>query len=179
MFNILNMTKQAEILTEFIDTKTISALSDFLEKEKGYEDSANLIATMFGSSESFSKCSDEFVSKLLTSFKNNLTLLIQKTWVEKSDIALKDQLLYQLDIFLSNDSWKDNYVLFLQLINQAVFLMFGQKPDTPDFAEYTLRIDPEFGIFWWYISSLPQTTDWSEEKCQTAMLLGMYFLANY
>ncbi len=173
------MTKQAEILSEFLDSNTIEALSAFLDKESGFESSANLIATAFGSENDFSKMDAEAISKLVASFKHNLTLLIQKTWVEKSDIALKDQLLYQLDIFLSNDTWKDNYVLFLQLINQAVFLMFGQKPDTPDFAEYTLRIDPEFGIFWWYISNLPPKTEWSEEKCRIAMLLGMYFLANY
>ena len=173
------MTKQAEILSEFLDTNTIEALSAFLDKETGFESSANLIATAFGSDTDFSKMDAETISKLVASFKHNLTLLIQKTWVEKSDIALKDQLLYQLDIFLSNEAWKDNYILFLQMINQAVFLMFGQKPDTPDFAEYTLRIDPEFGIFWWYISNLPPKTEWSEEKCRIAMLLGMYFLANY
>lgn len=173
------MTKQAEILTEFLDSKTIDALSGFLDNATGYEDSANIIAKAFGSGENFTKQNKEAANKLVSSFKSNLTLLIQKTWVEKSDIALKDQLLYQLDIFLGNESWKDNYVLFKQLINQAVFLMFGQKPDTSDFAEYSLRIDPEFGIFWWYISNLPPKTEWSEDKCRIAMLLGMFFLANY
>lgn len=173
------MTKQADILSEFLDSKTISALSDFLEKDSGFEASADLIASAFGASAGFSSKDSDGISKLVSSFKNNLTLLIQKTWVEKSDIALKDQLLNQLDVFLGNDAWKDNYVLFLQMINQAVFLMFGQKPDSDDFAEYTLRIDPEFGIFWWYISNLPPKTEWSEEKCRVAMMLGMYFLANY
>ena len=76
-------------------------------------------------------------------------------------------------------TWLENYGLFRQIINQAVFLMFGQPTDSPDFAEYTLRIDPEFGIFWWYISNLPDSITWAEEKCKIAMLLGMYFLANY
>ena len=173
------MTKQADEISDFLDSKTIESLSTFLEKEKGYEASADIIAVAFGANEGFSKIKKDGIAKLVASFKNNLTLLIQKTWVEKSDISLKDQLLYQLNIFLSNDSWKDNYVLFLQLINQAVFLMFGQKPDSPEFAEYTLRIDPEFGIFWWYVSNLPPTTEWSEDKCRLAMMLGMYFLANY
>ena len=173
------MTKQADEISEFLDSKTIDALGTFLEKEKGFEASVDIIAIAFGSDKGFSKIKKEGVEKLVSSFKKNLTLLIQKTWVEKSDIALKDQLLYQLEIFLSNDKWSDNYTLFLQLINQAVFLMFGQKPDTPDFAEYTLRIDPEFGIFWWYVSNLPPTTEWSEDKCRLAMMLGMYFLANY
>lgn len=178
-FNILVMIKQADILSEFLDKDTIKALSVFLDKDKEYEPSADLIATAFGSSKSITKLDDDGISKLLASFKNNLTLLIQKTWVEKSDITLKDQLLYQLDILLKDNSWKEDYELFLQVINQAVFLMFGQNPESTDFAEYTLRIDPEFGIFWWYISNLPPKADWSEDKCRVAMLLGMYFLANY
>lgn len=172
------MTKQDDILTEFLDSETISALSSFLENETDYESSADKIAAAFGSGDGFTNMNEDEIAKLVASFKNNLTLLIQKTWVEKSDIALKDQLLYQLNVFLSNDKWNDNYTLFLQLINQAVFLMFGQKPDE-DFAAYSLRIDPEFGIFWWYISNLPPKTEWSEEKCRIAMMLGMYFLANY
>jgi len=173
------MDKRNELLAEFLESNTINALSDFVNKDKGFEKSADVIATAFGANKGFSKMDDERVKKLVSSFKNNLTLLIQKTWVEKSDIALKDQLLYQLDIFLGNEKWKDNYVLFLQMINQGVELMFGQKPDSPEFAEYSLRIDPEFGIFWWYISNLPPKADWSEEKCRLAMMLGMYFLANY
>lgn len=173
------MIKQAEILSEFLDSNTITALSDFLDKAEGYETAADTIACAFGADNNFSNKSDDDIKKLVASFKNNLTLLVQKTWVEKSDIALKEQLLYQLDIFLGNEEWSSNYVLFLQLINQAVFLMFGQKPDTPDFDEYSLRIDPEFGIFWWYISNLPAKADWSEAKCRIAMMLGMYFLANY
>ena len=173
------MIKQADLLSEFLDNDTINALSDFLEKNHGLNISEDKIGKAFGSSKEIKTLHADGIAKLLSSFKNNLTLLIQKTWVEKSDIALKDQLLYQLDILLGNNQWKENYVLFLQVINQAVFLMFGQKPDTPDFAEYTLRIDPEFGIFWWYISNLPPKADWSEEKCRVAMMLGMYFLANY
>ena len=173
------MTKQEEFISEFLDSATIAALKDFIEKSESYYDAADLIAVAFGAEKGFSKMPEDGVNKLVISFKNNLTLLIQKTWVEKSDIALKDQLLYQLNIFLGNESWKNNYVLFKQLINQAVFLMFGQKPDTADFAEYSLRIDPEFGIFWWYISNLPPKTEWSEDKCRVAMMLGMYFLANY
>lgn len=173
------MTKQSEILSEFLDSTTIESLSEFLDKTENYETAADIIAAAFGSGKDFSKMNDDSVSKLLSSFKNNLTLLVQKTWVEQSDISRKDQLLYQLGIFLENQVWKDNYELFLQLINNAVYLMFGQNQETPDFAEYSLRIDPEFGIFWWYISNLPPKADWSEEKCRLAMMLGMYFLANY
>ncbi len=173
------MTKQS-FISEFLDNETINALTFFLENESDFNKSANLIANAFGYSKDFSSMSEESISKLLVSFKNNLTLLIQKTWVEKSDIALKDQLLFQLDQLLKdNQTWLENYGLFRQIINQAVFLMFGQPTDSDEFTEYTLRIDPEFGIFWWYISNLPDSINWAEEKCKIAMLLGMYFLANY
>ena len=57
--------------------------------------------------------------------------------------------------------------------------MFGQSTESDDFVEYSLRIDPEFGIFWWYISNLPPKANWTEEKCRVATLIGMYFLSNY
>ncbi len=173
------MTKEADILSDFLDTKTIDALPAFLDKSTDFESSADLIAIAFGADKDFSKIDEAASEKLVSSFKNNLTLLIQKIWVEKSDIALKDQLLYQLNEFRTKKTWKDDYPHFLQIINQAVFLMFGQDPELDDFAEYSLRIDPEFGIFWWYISNLPKEADWSEEKFRLAMMMGMYFLANY
>ena len=172
------MIKQNELVSEFLEPQAITALSDFIEKNEGYEDAASRIASTFGFDINISSIEQDS-QKLVSSFKNNLNLLVQKIWVEKSDITLKDQLLYKLDVFLSKDSWKDSYDLFLKLVNQAVFLMFGQDPESPDFAEYALRIDPEFGIFWWYISNLPPKCDWTEEKCRVAMMLGMYFIANY
>ena len=71
------------------------------------------------------------------------------------------------------------FKIFLEIIGNAVYLMFGQQTKSDDFAEYSLRIDPEFGIFWNYIQSLPQHTDWESEKYRNAVLLGMFFLANY
>lgn len=175
------MLKQDEFIAEFLDSETIAALSDFINKSEDFNKPANLIATAFGSNDSFAEMDSENIKKLVVSFKHNLTLLIQKTWVEKSDIALKDQLLYQMEQFLKDDSttWASNYDLFRKIIDQAVYLMFGQSTNSPDFAEYSLRIDPEFGIFWWYISSLPVKPEWAEDKCRIAMMLGMYFLANY
>lgn len=165
-----------ELIVDFIDTDTVNAVKVFTNTAENNNSDVEKIAAMFGFAGSFTS-SDE--NKIIESFNKNLKLLIEKTWVEKSDIALKDQLLYQLDEFRTKNSWKDDYASFLNLINQAVFLMFGQDPSSEDFAEYTLRIDPEFGIFWWYISNLPKEADWSEEKCRLAMLLGMFFLANY
>lgn len=167
------------IISEFLEENTISALNKFISDEADLKD-ADSIAEAFGAESGFSSMNEDEINKLVVSFKNNLTLLIQKTWVEKSDMALKDKLLYQLNqLLVADKSWSANYELFRQIIDQAVFLMFGQNTDSDDFAEYTLRIDPEFGIFWWYISSLPDKSEWAEEKNRVAMLLGMYFLSNY
>lgn len=177
----MSTEKANELISEFLDSKTISSLSSFLTSTENYSSYVDIIASAFGYSDSFSKLSEDDTQKLILSFKHNLTLLIQKTWVEQADIGTKDKLLYQLNHFISkeNFSWQDEYPTFLQIINSAVSLMFGQNTTSPDFEEYTLRIDPEFGIFWWYISNLPPKTDWSIEKCRISMMLGMYFLANY
>jgi hypothetical protein len=172
------------LVEEFIDKKTIKALGTFIEsnKDADFSKAADIIAEAFGSdAETFLQESTDDGRKLLVSFKNNLTLLIQKTWVEKTDVELKEQVLYQLEQFRADGkvTWKSSYKPFLEILYNAVYLMFGQQVETEDFPEYALRIDPEFGIFWWYVKSLPQDADWPDEKCRDAILLGMYFLANY
>ncbi len=176
----MNIKNEGSLISEFLEADKIAALSEFLADDENFSEAADKIAEIFGAGKKFSSSDIEAEKKLLSSFKNNLTLLIQKIWVEKSDIEVKEQLLYKLTrLELNGKNYKENYSLFLEIINHAVFLMFGQKTDAPEFREYTLRIDPEFGIFWWYISSLPPQCSWPEQKCRVAMMTGMYFLANY
>jgi len=107
---------------------------------------------------------------------------VQKTWVEKDDVSLKEQVLYKLDQFCSamkDNQWTQNYPAFREIITDIVYLMFGSQAKSKDFNEYALRIDPEFGIFWWYFEQLPVTVDWSNEKSFYVLLVGMFFLANY
>ena len=172
------------LIEEFVDDKTIKALSTFIasNKKSDFNKMTDIIAHAFGFvGESFSQETGKNYKKSITSFVNNLTLLIQKTWVEKTDIELKEQVLYQLEQLHADEvsSWKAIYVPFLDTLYDAVYLMFGQQVRVEEFKEYALRIDPEFGIFWWYVSSLPHDADWDEEKYRDAILLGMYFLANY
>ena len=105
-----------EILLEFIEQKSIDALSLFTKSIDDFEAPADVIAKVFGAKDNFSKMQDEDIKKLVASFKNNLTLLVQKTWVEKSDIALKEKLLYQLEIFLQDYKLLQDYSLFLHII---------------------------------------------------------------
>lgn len=172
----MNLEKVKSLIEEFVDTKTVNAVLSFAQSDDNSTETINSIAAMFGYSGSF-ESEDEH--KLVQSFKNNLKLLIEKTWVEKSDIALKEQILFQLEKFCNESDWTKNFSEFLTILNEAVYLMFGQQTKSGDFGEYSLRIDPGFGIFWWYVKSLPATAEWPVEKCRNAVLLGMYFLANY
>ncbi|MBR0545106.1 MAG: hypothetical protein MSH22_03805 [Spirochaetia bacterium] len=172
----MDLEKVKSLIEEFVDSKTVNAVLSFAQSDDNSTETINSIAAMFGYSGSF-ESEDEH--KLVQSFKNNLKLLIEKTWVEKSDIALKEQILFQLEKFCNESDWTKNFSEFLTILNEAVYLMFGQQTKSGDFGEYSLRIDPGFGIFWWYVKSLPATAEWPVEKCRNAVLLGMYFLANY
>ena len=168
------------ILSDFINLETIQAIQNFTETSENDQKSVDLIAKMFGFTGKFSLQNQEFYDKLTESFTKNLKLLIEKTWVEKSDIAVKQQILYQLEnLFSSPVNWQESYETFLEILDAVVFLMFGQQAKAWDFCEYSLRIDPEFGIFWCYVQNLPKNAEWSQEKYKNAVLLGMYFLANY
>ena len=182
---------KGDLIEQFVDKVSLEAMSQLLSTEDAAKASSaaiQLANTLTGSGEPFrsiatpAKDDTSSEEKLIASFHNNLVLLIQKTWVEKSDEELKAQVLYQLEEFskqLESKAYSASYKLFLGIVSDVVYLMFGSMTRTKDFEDYALRIDPEFGIFWWYIKALPQDATWSEEKTRIAILLGMYFLANY
>jgi hypothetical protein len=174
-----------ELISEFVDSKAIEAVTKIVDSTDPTEINtlAVKIAGIFNADGVFGNIlagTDD--SKIISSFKKNLTLLIQKTWVEKDDEAVKERLLYNLEQFCAyteDGCYADEYVRFGRLLNDVVYLMFGSLSKEPEFDEYTLRIDPQFGIFWWYIKNLPENADFSNEKCRALILIGMYFLANY
>ncbi len=173
----------------FVSSDTIEALNTLLasEDEGTVANAASKLANdTFGAGTAFTAIADKSgdgEEKLISSFHNNMLLLIQKTWVEQSDADLKASVLYKLDEFIKAIKVKEYstiYMQFLDIVNNTVYLMFGSQTKSKDFGDYALRIDPEFGIFWWYITSLPKNnTQWSQDKERIAVLLGMYFLANY
>ena len=176
------------LIEEFVEKKSLDAMDTMLvasEIDKVAEAAVQLADTFNGLGDGFrpiAENSDNAEEKLISSFKNNIILLIQKTWIEKSDEDLKTEVLNQVQDFLSHLSQKDyidSFKLFLEIVNTTVYLMFGSQTKSKDFNDYALRIDPEFGLFWWYIKSLPTDASWTPEKKRIAILLGMYFLANY
>ncbi|WP_318676664.1 hypothetical protein [Treponema sp.] len=176
----------SNIINQIVDQDVRKAIENLLagSSEKEITKAADVIVKDFGASSAlFSKEADDFAEKLISSFQKNLTLLIQKTWVEEADADLKDQVLYKLAEYckvISKGKWSNAYAEFLQIISDVVYLMFGAMTKTDDFMEYALRIDPEFGLFWYYIKSLPtEGAKMDNDKSRVVMLLGMYFLANY
>ena len=178
---------EENLIEQFVDKHSLDAMSLLVETADDGEavTQAVQVSEAFGAAEPFKAIADISTGdgeKLTKSFHRNLQLLIQKTWVEKSDEDLKAQVLYQLDEFckhLESHSYKKAYDLFFTIVDNVVYLMFGSQAKAKEFSEYALRIDPEFGIFWWYMQSLPRNAVWSENKSRIAVLLGMYFLANY
>ena len=179
---------KGNLIEQFVDHSAIEALETLLSTDNPAQANASSIAvanSFNGLGQGFEKIiknpgGEE--EKLISSFYNNLLLLIQKTWVEKSDQELKEQVLYQLKELTSHlerKTYAKAYDLFLKIVDTVVYLMFGAQSKAKDFEEYALRIDPEFGIFWWYIQALPKENAGQEEKSRTCVLLGMYFLANY
>ncbi len=120
--------------------------------------------------------------KLVQSFQKNLGLLVQKTWVEKADEAMKEEMLFRINTLCGNLSRYDYHTSlseFLPVLHDVVYLLFGNLAKSDSFLDYAVRIDPDFGFFWYYINILPSHKDWSEEKCRIAVLLGICFLANF
>ena len=170
------------LIRDFIEKNVIDSLETLLKTDDEGEISASaaVVAAQFGAG--FDISSDENVRRLVTSFRKNVTLLIQKTWVDQSDISLKEEILVKLDKYygaISESKWAQSFAPFTKILSDVIYLMFGEMAKSPDFAEYALRIDPEFGIFWWYVKNLPATNDWSNEKNRAVMLIAMFFLANY
>ncbi len=171
--------KNSDLIKEFIDESVINSLGVLLSSDDINEikKSSKVIASQFG--DDFDPENSE---KLMQSFKKNLSLLIQKTWVEGSDALQKEAVLVRLEKYCSlieQDKWAEGFASFKQILNSVIYLMFGAICKSDEFEEYALRIDPEFGIFCWYEKNLPDTNCWTNEKNKLILLIAMYFLANY
>jgi len=179
------------ILNQCLEPAVLNAMAGMLDLQEKANiiKGAEIIADIFGATPIFniltedpSAQRDTCENNLVSSFHSNLTLLVQKTWVEKYDEALKDQALYQLDkicVALNEKAYADMYEEYLSLLHDVVYLMFGPLSKKDDFAEYALRIDPEFGVFWWLLQNVSAQIPEDLEIGRLYILLGMFFLANY
>jgi hypothetical protein len=124
----------------------------------------------------------------MASFQHNLKLLIQKTWVEKSDVYRKEKLLTRVPEFVKvveNKDYATAITDFGNILGEVAYLLFGAQSTRDDFTEYTFRIDGQMGLFWWYGSRLvdPHIKDWTETADPTVLssllLLGICYLTNF
>ncbi|MDR0539173.1 MAG: hypothetical protein LBG74_01540 [Spirochaetaceae bacterium] len=122
-------------------------------------------------------------SKFVASFYKNLQLLIDKTWVEKSDEMRKEMLHARLPSFFS-ELEKRNYEKALDefgsVLGELAFLLFGEQSAKKDFIEYTFRIDSQMGLFWWYaITFRSHKFHWPTEIKRALLLIGLCYLSNF
>ena len=129
------------------------------------------------------------LQRFMEHFQNNLDLLIQKTWVEKSDETRKDTLQDKLPLFMTTIE-KGDFVKAIEefgaILEELAYLFFGAQSEKEDFTEYTFRIDAQMGLFWWYggrLTSLNELRDknvTNDDKIFWAvLLLGICYLTNF
>ena len=134
------------------------------------------------------KGSDD-LRKFLQNFQNNLDLLIQKTWVDKSDERRKGKLQDEIPAFMStieNGDSRRAIEEFSSILEELAYLFFGSQSEKKDFTEYTFRIDAQMGLFWWYGGKLASLTDLNKKNdikddkvLWAILLLGICYLTNF
>ncbi|AGT43230.1 hypothetical protein [Treponema pedis] len=132
------------------------------------------------------QCNPQVEKKLIESFMKNIQLLAQKTWVEKTDEEFKEETIYRINIlcekFLAASTksvYKEMFTEYFSILHDVILLLFGSMVKTGDFLKYALRIDPDFGFFWYYVDNISKISNVSEEKARCSVLLAMFFLANF
>jgi hypothetical protein len=144
--------------------------------------------------------SDRDLAQFLGHFQNNLDLLIQKTWVDKSDEARKEKLQDRVPGFIA-DIERENYRKalkeFSDILEELSHLLFGASSYRDDFDEYAFRIDTQIGLFWWYGRQIGRFKligngnqrdgaakgSWANDPCKdglwAVLLLGICYLTNF
>ena len=121
-------------------------------------------------------------------FQNNLDLLIQKTWVEKTEERRKGKLQSEIPLFMAKIEKKDFAGAiedFGAILEQLSYLLFGAQSEKDDFTEYTFRIDAQMGLFWWYgtrLTLLKESTEninRDDKVLWSVLLLGLCYLTNF
>jgi hypothetical protein len=125
------------------------------------------------------------IDRLLRVFRENVELLVHKTWVEKAEEKPKDRLLEDLLTF--EREFRDGALLiafkrFVALANSLASLLFGHQSKAEDFVAYCFRIDPKFGLFFWYIGELEKQAregSFAEDLLMMETILGVYVLSSF
>jgi hypothetical protein len=142
-------------------------------------------------------CGD--LERFLGHFQNNLDLLIQKTWIDKSDEARKDKLQDRIPGFIAEIEREDYRMAlkeFSAILGDLLQLLFGPQSNRDDFGEYAFRIDAQVGLLWWYGRQIGRfkpisngtpgngkgkaaANDPCKEGLWAVLLLGICYLTNF
>ncbi|HAP42735.1 MAG: hypothetical protein A2087_04890 [Spirochaetes bacterium GWD1_61_31] len=123
--------------------------------------------------------------RLLAIFRQNVGLLLGKTWVEDHDTHKKDDAESELASFtaeVSHGEYDRALVHLVNICDLIARLLFGEDPANHDFLDYVLRIDPKLGVFYWYMDQLRHPAHPlmpSSELAMIQLLLAIYALASY
>lgn len=124
------------------------------------------------------------IERLLHAFRENVELLIRKTWVEKHDEKRKEKVHEDLQVFVQefqSGAVRKAFPHFLGLSLGIARLLFGAQAQASDFLEYTFRIDPKLGVFYWFVGRLKEqeSAEAAEELWTLELLLGIFALASF
>ena len=156
-------------------------------------DAAGSFANILGVGEDYKRLwnvykSGQATGVFLDRFQNNLDLLIQKTWVEKSDEARKEALQDKVPPFISlieKGDYSGALEEFGAILAELTYLFFGAQSQKDDFYQYVLRIDAQMGLFWWYGAQLnegrgaPWIKDIDQKILYALLLIGICYLTNF
>jgi hypothetical protein len=118
----------------------------------------------------------------LSRFQKNFDLMVAKTWVEKDDEERKDRLQWQIPGFvkkIESGEYSDALVEFSDIIRELAYLLFGEQSKKDDFLDYTFRIDPPMGLFFWYGLHLNAFFEQKSDTARDILLLGMCYLTDF
>lgn len=94
---------------------------------------------------------------LLRVFRENIELLVHKTWAEGLAERSRESLLEELNLFVQEfreGRMVSAFRSFVTIARHIPSLLFGPLGKAPDFLEYAFRIDPKFGLFFWYVEEI-------------------------
>jgi hypothetical protein len=123
---------------------------------------------------------------LLRVFRENVELLVHKTWVNEADEKPKQILFEDLKVFIEDYRtvrMGSAFRRFVSIARAIPSLLFGSAGRAPDFLEYAFRIDPKFGLFFWYVGELEKQMRSNveivdkDDLYRIETLLGAYILS--
>jgi hypothetical protein len=125
------------------------------------------------------------IDHLLRVFRDNVELLIHKTWVEKSEEKPKERLIEDLAAFerdFREGAISPAFRRFVGIANAIAGLLFGHQSRAADFLVYCFRIDPKFGLFFWFIGELERQSRESSPSdgvMADEILIGTYAVSSF